>query len=131
MIRATDTGIGLQVSFSNGREYGLCDVSGDKGGGPGGFEPFELLEASLATCIGMTVRFYANRHDIPLERVTVQVSADRSQPDQMVLHCTMNLAGPLTDDHRKRLLRAAEACPVRKALQKRITITEAVVAGSQ
>jgi putative redox protein len=120
MIRSTSTGLGLQAVFTNGREHGISDAPKDKGGQGEGFGPFDLLEASVSACMSITVRYYAWKHEIPLAVVTVQVVARRSEIGEIVFEYSVELDGPLTEDQRTRLRRAADACPVHQALLKPI-----------
>jgi hypothetical protein len=46
-----------------------------------GLTPYDLLLAALGTCTSMTLRTYADRHDWPLEHVTVQLHHDRVHAD--------------------------------------------------
>lgn len=63
--------------FTNGEHIGDADTTAEKGGGNRGFRPHELLEAALATCMNMTLRSYAQKHDIPLPGVSVVVTLSR------------------------------------------------------
>ena len=81
----------------------------------------------------MTLRMYADRHDWPLEQVTVQLHHDRVHADDcrdpeahpcVVDHIdrTLILEGPLTDEQRARLLALAERCPVHRTLTGEIRV---------
>jgi putative redox protein len=106
--------------FSNGAHEGIADTTADKGGGSCGFRPHDLLEAALATCVNMAVRIYADRHDIPLRSVRTKVTLDRSQADEVVFRYELELDGELTPEHKDKLLHAANLCPVRRTLAKKI-----------
>ena len=120
MIIATSQPTRYQTLFSDGEHGCLSDVSADKGGQHAGFRPHALLEAALASCVGMTVRMYADHHAIPLRSVTAKVTLDRSQPDEIVFRYEVDVDGDLTPEQKDRLLHAASACPVRKTLSKKI-----------
>lgn len=45
-----------------------------QGGADGGFSPFALLEASLAACMNMTLRVYAQAHNIVMDAVETTVT---------------------------------------------------------
>ena len=89
--------------------------------------PYDLLLASLGTCTAMTLRLYAERKGWPLEHVSVQLTHERIHADDSG-NCEMtpcrieriervvNLAGPLSDEQRQRLLAIAERCPVHRTL---------------
>jgi putative redox protein len=120
MIHATSQPNPYQTRFSDGQHEGLADTTAEKGGRNSGFRPHDLLEAALATCINMTVRMYADRHSIPLRSVTVKVSLDRSNPEEVVFRFEVDADGELTPAQKDKLLRAAHACPVSRTLSKRL-----------
>jgi putative redox protein len=66
----------------------------------------------------MTVLWYANRKQIPLEDIRVTVERDDSEERKGVyrLAVTLQLGGPLTDAQRRELLAVAEKCPVHKLM---------------
>lgn len=124
MITCASLDTPYQVSFSNAAFAATCDASPDKGGAGQGFRPHELLEAALGSCTAMVVRMYADNHGIPLAGVTVHVSLDRNHPDGPAFVCAIELAGELTDEQRRKLLRAAKACPVRRTLSRKLVFVE-------
>jgi uncharacterized OsmC-like protein len=63
---------------------------------------------------------YADNHGIPLRGVTTKVSMDRTYPDEVVFRYEVKLEGELTAEQQDRLLHAANACPVRRTLSKKI-----------
>jgi uncharacterized OsmC-like protein/alpha-beta hydrolase superfamily lysophospholipase len=96
------------------------DVGG-LGSGPG---PFDLVCAGLAACTTMTLRIYANRQGIPLERARALVTHNRSEGSPADhFGRSLTLEGPLTDDDRMRLLAIAERCPVDLALARGSEVT--------
>lgn len=108
------------TTFDNGAFSGPSDTTADKGGSGLGFRPHELLEAALGDCMAITARMYAKKYGLALESVRVTVDVDRSQPDRAEFVCSMQLAGDLTERQREKIVRAAENCPVRKTLSRRI-----------
>jgi putative redox protein len=125
MIRATSEPAPYQTRFSDGEHESLADTTAAKGGQNSGFRPHDLLEAALATCIGMTLRMYADRHAIPLRSVTVQVGLDRSNPEEAVFRYEVEAEGDLTPEQQERLRYAARACPVSRTLARRIRVEAA------
>jgi len=123
MICAKSEAARYQTSFSDGEHACRADTTADKGGASSGFRPHGLLEAALATCVNMTVRMYADHHEIPLQAVTTRVSIDRADPARVVFRYEIDLAGDLTEQKKERLLGAASACPVRKTLSRKIEFT--------
>ena len=86
----------------------------------------------------MTLHYLAKRDNIPLEGVEVSVANDRMYAKDCA-DCTshsgyihhfevqIKLRGNLTAEHRKKLLDAANRCPVRKTLSNEIRIDEKLV----
>ena len=66
----------------------------------------------------MTVLWYANRKQMPVEGI--RVSVDRDDGDERKgtyrLRVTLALDGPLSEAQRRELLAAAEKCPVHKLM---------------
>lgn len=106
----------------------MADEPEDIGGTNTGPTPYQLLQAGLGACTTMTIRMYARRKDIPLERVSVTVTHDKrhltecercESASHSVDHFTrtITLTGDLSDDQKTSLLKIAERCPVHKTLE--------------
>lgn len=118
MIKADSQEAKYQTRFSNRNHISVADAGPDKGGQYKGFRPHELLEAALATCMNMTLRMAADKHEIPLESAQVTVSLNRRNPDEPAFEYKVDLSGPLTDVQKKLLMVSLEKCPVRDTLSK-------------
>ena len=91
--------------------------------------PYELLLASLSSCMVMTMRMYADRKQWPLDGAGVYLrTAPTSDPDLEVrivgtpkgitkIERRIELAGPLDDAQRARLIEIADRCPVKRTLE--------------
>ncbi len=90
------------------------------GGEDLGPTPHDLYDSALGACKAMTVLWYANRKQMPLEDIGVTVERDDSQERQGTyrLRVTLSLGGPLSDAQRQELLAVAEKCPVHKLMTK-------------
>jgi putative redox protein len=88
------------------------------GGEDLGITPHEVYDSALGACKALTVLWYANRKQIPLDDIQVTVDRDDSQERQGTyrLRVTLALAGALTDAQRQELLAVAEKCPVHKLM---------------
>jgi len=64
-----------------GRHRFLADEPESIGGFDAGPGPYEFLGAALGACTSMTIRMYADRKQLPLDRVTVEVSHDKVHVD--------------------------------------------------
>ncbi len=120
MVEATSKPVRYQTQLTNGVHSILLDTTRDKGGSEAGFRPHDLLEVALASCMNMTVRMYADKHGLALSGVTTRVTLNRSNPEETVFECEVELQGELSEQDRARLLDAAGRCPVRKTLSKGI-----------
>jgi putative redox protein len=76
--------------------------------------PYELVSAALAACTVMTMRLYANRKALPLERARVTVDHSKVAGMMPADRFTRMIAldGPLDAAQRANLLSIAERCPV-------------------
>ena len=88
------------------------------GGEDLGFTPHDVYDSALGACKAMTVLWYANRKQIPLEDIRVDVERDDSAERQGTyrLRVTLALTGPLSDAQRQELLTVAGKCPVHKLM---------------
>ena len=88
------------------------------GGEDEGCTPHDLYDSALGACKAMTVLWYAQRKQLPVEDIQVTVERDDSQERQGVyrLRVILNLTGTLTDAQRQELLNVANKCPVHKLM---------------
>ena len=79
------------------------DEPPDNGGEDLGVTAHELYDSALGTCKAMTVLWYAQRKQIPVEDIRVTVDRDDSQERQGLyrLHVTLHLTGALTAAQRE------------------------------
>jgi putative redox protein len=116
------------------------DEPREEGGSNTGPSPTQYLAGALGACTAITMRMYANRKEIPLEKVSVDVEyarvANKDLPAELRrpegtttvarLDRAIDMQGPLSEDQRARLMEIAERCPVHRALAE-----EAVVVTTQ
>jgi putative redox protein len=109
-----------QVVFA-GHHVGGADEPERLGGHDTGMSPYEYLLAALGACTSMTIRMYADRHGWPVQRVAVALRhVAESGADGPIdrLERRIWLAGPLSDEQRRKLLEIAGKCPVSRTLQR-------------
>lgn len=90
----------------------------DNGGEDEGLTPHEVYDSALGACKAMTVLWYANRKQIPVEDIEATVERDDSEERRGTyrLNVTLRITGDLTDEQRQELLRVADKCPVHKLM---------------
>lgn len=97
-----------------------ADASVSSGGNDTAPGPHDLFDASLAACRAITAMWFAKRKGIPLERVDTRVESDDTDERKGVYRFRVHVSfhGPLTDEQRAALHRAADACPITKLMTK-------------
>jgi putative redox protein len=123
----------FEQEVSIGRHRLLADEPVSVGGLDSGPGPYDLLLAGLGACTSMTLRLYAERKSLPLDRVTVRLAHSKihaadcescETKEGMLdrIDRVITLAGELDDDQRARLLGIADKCPVHRTLISEIEI---------
>jgi putative redox protein len=131
-VRETRVGR-FQQEIKGGRHRILADEPVAAGGLDSGLGPYDLVLAGLGACTSMTLRLYAERKAIPLERTMVRLAHSRihatdcencETKEGMLdrIDRAITLTGNLTDDQRKRLIEIADKCPVHRTLTSEIDI---------
>jgi putative redox protein len=93
------------------------------GGEDLGLTPHDVYDSALGACKAMTVLWYAQRKQIPVEDIRVTVDRDDSQERQGTYRLRVGLAigGALSDAQRQELLAVANKCPVHKLMTQATT----------
>lgn len=126
---------GLTNEIVAGGHVITADEPRDEGGADAGPSPYTLLLGALGACTSMTLRLYADRKGLPLERVDVALAherihaadcADCETRDVRIdrISVRLRLYGPLDVPQRQRLLVIARKCPVYRTLTGDIRIEE-------
>jgi putative redox protein len=92
------------------------DEPPEAGGADTGPRPTQLLGASLAGCIAITVEMYANRKGWDVGPVEVEVEMSYEGPVPTSFEVGLRLPGHLDAEQKRRLLIIATKCPVHKVL---------------
>lgn len=140
MTKTTDT---KQVTATVGAQSIVTDVKvrshafrcdeTEKYGGHDQFpDPFDYILAGLASCVAITLRQYADKHNLALDTAVVCCSYEKfsnpATPKKDKITKTIKLLGQLTEQDRDRLMRAAN-CPAHQMLDRGILIeTKAITA---
>jgi putative redox protein len=112
-----------------GRHHLPASEPAEMGGDDSGPAPFDYLLASLGACTSITLRMYAERKQIAVERIGValrmrKIEADGADITEITREITLD--GDLAVDDRDRLLAIAERCPVHRTLTREIRIRSAL-----
>lgn len=104
----------------------VVDEGADNGGEDAGPNPHDLYDAALGACKALTVLWYANRKQIPVEDIEVVVERDSSEETKGTYRLKTRLAvtGDLTNAQRDQLLDVAGKCPVHKLMTQVTTEIE-------
>ncbi len=101
----------------------IADEPEDKGGTNLGPDPFSMLLSSLGSCVVITLRMYADRKEMDIDRIAADVTMDSDQN----INVAIEIDGDITDKQRQRLKQIADMCPVNKFLMKEASITKEIV----
>ena len=132
VVRETRQGR-FQQEVTVGRHRFLADEPVAVGGLDSGPGPYDLVLAGLGACTAMTLRLYAERKALPLDRVTVELShdkihaadcADCETKEGMIdrIGRAITLQGELDAGQRQRLMEIADKCPVHRTLTSEVDI---------
>jgi putative redox protein len=103
------------------------------GGADTGPGPYDYVLAGLGACTSITMRMYADRKSLPLDRVTVTLSHSKIHAEDCA-ECetkvgmldqfdrVISMEGALDAEQRKRLMEIADKCPVHRTLESEIHI---------
>jgi len=138
-VVVTDSGVApFGQALLDGRHVLAADEPRGVGGQDSGPSPYELLLMALGSCTSMTLRMYAGRKQLALDRVVVRLKhakvhaedcADCESKTAMIdrIERQIELIGALDAAQRARLLQIADMCPVHRTLQGKVDIRTALL----
>ncbi len=132
VVRETRNGK-FQQTVSVGPHQLVADEPIAVGGDDSGPGPYDYVLAGLGACTSMTMRMYADRKSLPLERVTVTLNhskvhaADCAECETRTgmldrIDRVISIEGALDAEQRKKLMEIADKCPVHRTLSSEIRI---------
>jgi putative redox protein len=116
-----------------GPHHLLADEPAAVGGEDTGPGPYDYVLAGLGACTSITMRMYADRKSLPLERITVTLSHSKIHAEDCA-ECetkvgmldqfdrVISMEGALDVEQRKKLMEIADKCPVHRTLTSEIHI---------
>src|SRR6201996_441345 len=123
----------FQQAITIGPHHLIADEPGGVGGNDSGPGPYDLVLAGLGACTSMTMRMYAERKSMPLDRVTVTLSHNKIHAEDCA-ECetkegmldqfdrVISIQGALDPEQRQKLMEIADKCPVHRTLTSEIRI---------
>ena len=123
----------FQNTVTVGPHHLLADEPAAVGGADSGPGPYDYVLAGLGACTSMTMRMYAERKSLPLDRVTVTLTHSKIHAEDCA-ECetrvgmldqfdrVIAMEGALDAEQRNRLMEIADKCPVHRTLTSEIHI---------
>jgi putative redox protein len=132
VVRETRNGK-FQQTVSVGPHRLVADEPLAAGGDDSGPGPYDYVLAGLGACTSMTMRMYADRKSLPLDRVTVTLNhskihaADCAECETKLgmldqIERVITIEGALDAEQRTKLMEIADKCPVHRTLTSEIRI---------
>jgi uncharacterized OsmC-like protein/alpha-beta hydrolase superfamily lysophospholipase len=123
----------FQQRVSIGPHRLLADEPVAAGGEDTGPGPYDFVLAGLGACTSMTMRLYADRKSLPLERVTVTLKHSKIYAEDCAecetkagmldqIDRVIAMEGTLDAEQRGKLMEIADKCPVHRTLTSEIHI---------
>jgi putative redox protein len=119
--RAAIGAIPYAVTINAGPHTITADEPKALGGGGTGPGPFDLVLSGLGACTAITLRMYAERKQVNLRSISVDLKIVR-EDDKFAVERSVTLEGDLSDEQRARFADIAERTPVTLALKSGMTI---------
>jgi putative redox protein len=130
VVVVSESGKGrYQQEVHIGQHHLLADEPANLGGDDSGPAPFDFLLTALGACTAMTLRMYAERKELPLQRVSVTLRHEKVDVDGVRrdrIERRISLEGELSPEQRQRLLEIADKCPVHRTLSQPLLIASSL-----
>ena len=123
----------FQQTVTSGPHQMLADEPAAAGGADSGPGPYDLLLSALGACTSMTMRMYADRKALPVDRISVTLKHNKIHAEDCAecetkeglidqIDRVIAIEGTLDADQRKRLMEIADKCPVHRTLTSEVRI---------
>lgn len=110
-----------KTELTSGTHTLLSDEPAGNGGTDSGPMPGDFMRMALASCTAITLRMYADRKKMDIERIDVTVNSERLEY-KTVFKCEIAIVGNITEEQRARLEEIAHKCPVHVVLANPIEV---------
>jgi putative redox protein len=107
----------------------ISDEPAEHGGADTGPRPTALLAMSLAACTAITIEMYADRKDLDVGDLVVDVDYSIHPKGVSGFDVTLRLPAGLSDDEVEQLRTIAAKCPVHRVLKGEVVIRDRVERG--
>lgn len=112
--------------------YWLADEPVKVGGKNSGPDPYDHLLAGLGACTSMTLRMYAQRKNLPVDHIKVELTHTRNYQEDCenceqqsgieAIVRNISFVGSLNEQETARFLEIADKCPVHKTLHSKVAV---------
>jgi uncharacterized OsmC-like protein/pimeloyl-ACP methyl ester carboxylesterase len=137
VVRETRNGK-FQQTVTVGPHQLLADEPVAAGGDDTGLAPYDFVLAGLGACTSMTMRLYADRKSLPLERTTVTLRHNKIHAEDCAecetkagmldqIERVITMEGALDAEQRRKLMEIADKCPVHRTLTSEVRILTSAV----
>ncbi|XPF94481.1 alpha/beta fold hydrolase [Colwellia sp. RE-S-Sl-9] len=117
---------------STASHYWLADEPVKVGGKNSGPDPYDHLLAGLGACTSMTLRMYAQRKNLPVDHIKVELTHTRNYQEDCenceqqsgieAIVRNISFVGSLNEQETARFLEIADKCPVHKTLHSKVAV---------
>jgi putative redox protein len=139
VVEVSETGTGRLTQYARaGRHLLIADEPIAGGGDDAGPGPYDYLLAALGACTSMTMRMYAERKGIAVDRFSVRLSHRKVHAEDCAdcetregrideIGCEISIEGDVPEAAQARLMEIADKCPVHQTLTHEIKIRSRLV----
>lgn len=128
LIENTEKRYAQKISCGEHTLY--ADLPQKKRGDDTGLAPYDLLLSALGSCTSITLQMYAERKEITLTHVAVELeylAEDRRLGTAARIERKIHLEGDFTEQQHQRMLEIADRCPVHKTLVAGVEVKSELV----
>ena len=133
VVAETGAGRFAQAISVGGKHALAADEPASYGGNDTGPTPYDLLLAGLGACTAMTMRMYAQRKGLAVDRIAVTLKHEKIHAEDCEdcetregridrIEREIEITGDVDEAARQRLLEIADKCPVHRTLHSEVLV---------